>query len=28
MHKANFVADPEINLIAFLTEIMMETSFK
>jgi DNA polymerase III delta prime subunit len=28
MYKANFVADPEINLIAFLTEIMMETSFK
>jgi DNA polymerase III delta prime subunit len=28
MYKANFVADPEINLIAFLTEIMMETSFR
>lgn len=28
MYKANFVADPEINLIAFLTEAMMETSFK
>lgn len=28
MYKANFVADLEINLIAFLTEAMMETSFK
>jgi DNA polymerase III delta prime subunit len=28
MYKANFVADPEINLIAFLTEAMMETSFR
>lgn len=28
MYKANFVADPEINLIAFLTEIMMESQFK
>lgn len=28
MYKANLVADPEINLLAFLTEIMMETSFK
>ena len=28
MYKANFVADPEINLIAFLTEIMMEVSFR
>ena len=28
MYKASIVADPEINLIAFLTEIMMETSFK
>lgn len=28
MHKANFVADPEINMIAFLTELMMETSFR
>jgi len=28
MYKANFVADPEINMIAFLTELMMETSFR
>lgn len=28
MYKNAFVADPEINLIAFLTEIMMECSFK
>lgn len=28
MYKAAFVADQEINLVAFLTEIMMETSFK
>lgn len=28
MYKHAFVADPEINLVAFLTEIMMETSFK
>lgn len=28
MYKHSFVADPEINLVAFLTEIMMETSFK
>jgi len=28
MYKNNFVADPEINLVAFLTEIMMETSFR
>lgn len=28
MYKANFVADQEINLVAFLTEILMETSFK
>ena len=28
MYKANFVADQEINMIAFLTEIMMEASFK
>lgn len=28
MYKSNFVADPEINLIAFLTEVMFETSYK
>jgi DNA polymerase III delta prime subunit len=28
MYKHAFVADPEINLVAFLTEIMIETSFK
>lgn len=28
MYKSSFVADQEINLVAFLTEIMMETSFK
>ena len=28
MYKANFVADPEINLVAFLTEIMIECSYK
>lgn len=28
MYKHSFVADPEINLVAFLTEIMIETSFK
>lgn len=28
MYKHSFVADPEINMIAFLTEIMMECSFK
>jgi DNA polymerase III delta prime subunit len=28
MYKANFVADPEINLVAFLTEIMIEVSFR
>jgi DNA polymerase III delta prime subunit len=28
MYKANFVADPEINLVAFLTEIMIEVTFK
>lgn len=28
MYKNNFVADPEINLVAFLTTVMMETSFK
>lgn len=28
MYKSHFVADQEINMVAFLTEIMMETSFK
>lgn len=28
MYKHNFVADPEINMTAFLTEIMMECLFK
>lgn len=28
MYKSSFVADQEINLVAFLTEVMMETSFK
>lgn len=28
MYKHSFVADPEINIVAFLTEIMMECSFK
>jgi hypothetical protein len=28
MYKTAFVADQEINLVAFLTEIMMETSFR
>ena len=28
MYKANFVADAEINLVAFLTEILIECSFK
>ena len=28
MYKSNFVADPEINLIAFLTEVMFESSYK
>lgn len=28
MYKHSFVADPEINMVAFLTEIMMESSFK
>lgn len=28
MYKANFVADQEINLVAFLTEILIECSFK
>ena len=27
-YKANFVADLEVNMVAFLTEIMIETSFK
>lgn len=28
MYKANFVADPEINMVAFLTEVMIECSYK
>lgn len=28
MYKAHFVADPEINMVAFLTEVMMEASYK
>ncbi|MBT4995560.1 MAG: AAA family ATPase [Hellea sp.] len=28
MYKANFVADLEVNMVAFLTEIMIETSFR
>lgn len=28
MYKANFVADQEINMVAFLTEIMIESEFK
>jgi hypothetical protein len=28
MYKANFVADLEVNMVAFLTEIMMESEFK
>lgn len=28
MYKANFVADQEINMVAFLTEILIECSFK
>lgn len=28
MYKANFVADSEINMVAFLTEVMIESEFK
>ena len=28
MYKANFVADTEINMVAFLTEVMMEAEYK
>ena len=28
MYKSNFVADLEVNMVAFLTEIMMESEFK
>lgn len=28
MYKHSFVADPEINMVAFLTEIMLECSFR
>ena len=27
MYKANFVADQEINMVAFLTEVMIESEF-
>lgn len=28
MYKANFVADQEVNMVAFLTEVMIESEFK
>jgi DNA polymerase III delta prime subunit len=28
MYKSNFVADPEINMVAYLTEIMIESEYK
>jgi hypothetical protein len=28
MYKANFVADLEINMVAFFTEVMIEASYK
>jgi hypothetical protein len=28
MYKSNFVADQEINMVAFLTEVMIESEFK
>jgi replication factor C small subunit len=28
MYKANFVADLEVNMVAFLTEVMMEAEYK
>jgi DNA polymerase III delta prime subunit len=28
MYKANFVADLEVNMVAFLTEVMMESDFQ
>jgi len=28
MYKSNFVADPEINMVAFLTEVMIESEYK
>ena len=27
MYKANFVADQEINMVAFLTEVMIESEY-
>jgi len=27
MYKANFVADQEVNMVAFLTEVMVESEF-
>jgi DNA polymerase III delta prime subunit len=28
MYKANFVADLEVNMVAFLTEVMLESEYK
>ena len=28
MYKANFVADLEVNMVAFLTEVMIEAEYK
>jgi hypothetical protein len=28
MYKSNFVADLEVNMVAFLTEVMMESEYK
>jgi len=28
MYKSHFVADPEVNLVAFLTEVMFESTYK
>jgi hypothetical protein len=28
MYKSNFVADHEVNMVAFLTEVMMESEYK
>jgi len=28
MYKANFVADLEVNMVAFLTEVMMEAEYQ
>jgi len=27
MYKANFVADQEVNMVAFLTEVMIESEY-